>query len=169
MDMDKDGVADAEDFCPGTPKGIKVDGKGCPIDSDADGVPDYLDKEPKSKNGLPVDVNGVELTKARMAQMQKEHEGVAELHSRALSESFNKKPSAAFMKEIEEMQVELRKNPNAKTSATKIPYDLRVADWNKDSFISSDEIAKTIDAFFDGSINFSAEQIHRLIDFFFEQ
>ena len=169
MDLDKDGVADADDFCPGTPKEIKVDGKGCPLDGDADGVPDFLDKEPHSKNGLPVDINGVELTKARMAQIQKQHDGAAELHSRALSESFNKKPSASFMKEVEEMQKELRKNPDAKTSAAKIPYDLRVADWNKDGFISSDEIAKTIDAFFDGSITINAEQIHRLIDFFFEQ
>ena len=169
MDSDKDGIPDVEDNCPGTPKGVKVDGKGCPIDSDADGVPDYLDKEPHSKNGLPVDVNGVELTKARMAEMMKQQTALAESHDRALSQSFNKKPSAAFMKEVEEMELERRKNPQAKSTSAKIPYDLRVADWNKDGFISSDEIAKTIDAFFDGSITFNAEQIHRLIDFFFEQ
>jgi hypothetical protein len=169
-DSDKDGIPDENDLCAGTPKGVKTDSKGCPLDADADGVPDYRDKEPHSKNGLAVDVNGVELTKERMAQLQKEQNAAAELHSRAqLSENFNKKPSAEFMKLVEEMQLELRKNPEAKTPATVIPYDLRVADWNKDGFIASDEIAKTIDAFFDGSINFSAEQIHRLIDFFFEQ
>lgn len=168
-DTDMDGIADVNDLCPNNPQGVKVDGKGCPIDSDADGIPDYADKEPRSKGGLPVDVDGVELTKERLAQLQEEQNAPAELRSRALSESFNKKPSAEFMKEVEAMQLELRKKPEAKTNDTAIPYDLRVADWNKDGFIASDEIAKTIDAFFDGSITFSAEQINRLIDFFFEQ
>lgn len=30
LDMDADGVRDAEDLCPETPKGVKTDGKGCP-------------------------------------------------------------------------------------------------------------------------------------------
>lgn len=169
-DSDKDGIIDIDDHCANTPKGIKVDGKGCPLDGDADGVPDYLDKEPNSKGGLPVDVNGVELTKARLAEMQKSSKSVtAASRNEALSDAFNKKPSAEFLKQIEEMQKELRNNPDVKTSASNIPADLRVADWNKDGFITSAEIAKTIDAFFDGSISFTAVQIHRLIDFFFEQ
>jgi hypothetical protein len=168
-DTDKDGIPDVNDLCPNNPKGIKVDGRGCPIDSDADGVPDYLDKEPNSKGGLPVDINGVELTKQRMAEMQKASNAKAAMRKEAISEAFNKKPSAEFMKQVEEMQMELRKDPNAKPSTSKIPHDLQIADWNKDGFIASDEIAKTIDAFFDGTIMFNAEQIHRLIDFFFEQ
>jgi len=168
-DTDGDGIADVNDLCPNNPMPVKVDGKGCPIDSDADGVPDYTDKQTNSKSGLPVDVNGVELTKERLAQMQKEHNVKAALHSETLSEKFNQKPSAAFLKEIEDMALDMKKNPDYKPSNTPIPYDLRIADWNKDDFISSDEIAKTIDAFFDGTIIFSAEQINRLIDFFFEQ
>ena len=169
MDTDKDGIADNDDLCPNNPMGVKVDGKGCPIDSDADGIPDYADKEPRSKGGLPVDEHGTELTKERLAQLQKQNNITAASRKDALNESFNKKPSAEFLKQIEEMALELRKNPTNNTSGTTIPYDLRVADWNKDGFVTSDEIAKTIDAYFDGSINFSAEQIHRLIDFFFEQ
>lgn len=42
-DSDKDGVLDHWDMCPGTPKGVRVDTLGCPIDSDGDGVPDYMD------------------------------------------------------------------------------------------------------------------------------
>ncbi len=170
-DGDKDGVMDVNDQCPGTPKEAKVDAKGCPIDSDSDGVPDYMDKEPKSKSGVRVDANGVELTKARMAEMQKQNNdpNSAALHKYANSSEFNQKPSAEFMKQIEEMEKERRKNPENKTPSIVIPYDLRVADWNKDGFITSDEIAKTIDSFFDGSITFSAAQINRLIDFFFEQ
>jgi outer membrane protein OmpA-like peptidoglycan-associated protein len=46
------------DKCPDSPKGVKVDEKGCPVDSDGDGVPDYLDKCPtvagqKDNNGCP--------------------------------------------------------------------------------------------------------------------
>ncbi len=178
MDSDKDGTPDAEDFCPGTPKGIKVDGKGCPIDSDADGIPDYLDKEPNSLSNSFIDANGVAMDDSTIARNYRIWSDSTNQH--ALSESFNKKPSAAFMKEIEEMQKEMRKNlalnpdrigaksqiPNPKSL---IPFDLRIADWNKDNFISSDEIMKTIDAFFDGSITINAEQINRLVDFFFEQ
>ena len=42
-DKDKDGVWDKIDMCPNTPKGVKVDERGCPLDEDQDGVPDYLD------------------------------------------------------------------------------------------------------------------------------
>lgn len=39
-DSDGDGVPDDKDACPNTPKGIKVDEKGCPVDSDGDGLND---------------------------------------------------------------------------------------------------------------------------------
>jgi hypothetical protein len=168
-DSDKDGVLDANDLCPGTPKDVKIDAKGCPIDSDGDGVADYLDKEPHSKTAVAVDANGVELTKARMKELSKASNGAATLRKDALSTNFNQKPSAEFMKQVEEMQKENRKSPDINNSKGNIPYDLRIADWNKDGFISPDEIAKTIDSFFDGTITFSAAQINRLIDFFFEQ
>jgi OOP family OmpA-OmpF porin len=45
-DEDGDGVADRDDKCSGTPPGIAVDKKGCPLDRDADGVADYQDDCP---------------------------------------------------------------------------------------------------------------------------
>ena len=39
-DSDGDGVIDDLDQCPGTPAGVAVDAKGCPLDSDGDGVYD---------------------------------------------------------------------------------------------------------------------------------
>jgi OOP family OmpA-OmpF porin len=45
-DGDKDGVSDKKDKCTGTPKGVKVDANGCPLDSDGDGVVDYQDMCP---------------------------------------------------------------------------------------------------------------------------
>lgn len=64
-DTDGDGVPNADDACPGTQAGVKVDEFGCPLDADKDGVPDYLDKcanTPKEakvdKNGCPLDTDG---------------------------------------------------------------------------------------------------------------
>lgn len=45
-DEDKDGVADKRDACLGTPPGVAVDVKGCPLDRDADGIADYIDDCP---------------------------------------------------------------------------------------------------------------------------
>jgi OmpA-OmpF porin, OOP family len=57
-DDDGDGVPNAKDKCPDTPKGVQVYSDGCPIDLDQDGVPDYLDKCPNTPPGSPVDANG---------------------------------------------------------------------------------------------------------------
>jgi OOP family OmpA-OmpF porin len=58
LDSDRDGVSDNQDKCPGTPEGVKVDADGCPLDSDGDGVPDYLDKCPGTPVGVTVDKAG---------------------------------------------------------------------------------------------------------------
>jgi OOP family OmpA-OmpF porin len=60
-DDDGDGVRNALDKCPDTPKGVKVDSDGCPIDSDGDGVPDYLDECPDTPTGTKVDAKGCPL------------------------------------------------------------------------------------------------------------
>jgi outer membrane protein OmpA-like peptidoglycan-associated protein len=57
-DADGDGVADKDDKCPDTPKGVKVDIDGCPLDSDKDGVHDGIDKCPDTPAGVVVDKDG---------------------------------------------------------------------------------------------------------------
>jgi outer membrane protein OmpA-like peptidoglycan-associated protein len=57
-DADGDGVADKDDKCPDTPKGVKVDVNGCPLDQDKDGVIDSLDKSPDTPDGIDVDKDG---------------------------------------------------------------------------------------------------------------
>jgi len=57
-DSDGDGVIDALDKCPNTPKGVSVDKVGCPLDSDGDGVLDNLDQCPDTPAGVSVDVYG---------------------------------------------------------------------------------------------------------------
>ncbi|MBF0423553.1 MAG: OmpA family protein [Magnetococcales bacterium] len=76
-DSDGDGVPDGADQCPDTPKGTKVDSKGCPVkepepvpvargiepdpDSDGDGVPDKRDQCPNTPRGTKVDSRGCPL------------------------------------------------------------------------------------------------------------
>jgi len=57
-DADSDGIVDSQDKCPATPKGVKVDTSGCPLDADGDGVPDYQDKCPGTDAKLKVDTTG---------------------------------------------------------------------------------------------------------------
>ncbi|WP_025732990.1 OmpA family protein [Carnimonas nigrificans] len=63
-DSDGDGVPDSIDECPGTPAGVAVDAKGCPLDSDGDGVPDYLDECPGTPAGTEVDAQGCPVEQA---------------------------------------------------------------------------------------------------------
>ena len=57
-DADQDGVADADDKCPDTQRGLQVDANGCPLDADQDGVLGAADACPNSPYGEPVDETG---------------------------------------------------------------------------------------------------------------
>jgi len=61
IDSDEDGVIDADDACPNTPAGIRVDEFGCPLDTDNDGVPDYLDDCPGTPKNVKVNEFGCPL------------------------------------------------------------------------------------------------------------
>jgi OOP family OmpA-OmpF porin len=58
LDQDGDGVYDDQDRCPGTPQGVAVDARGCPLDTDGDGVYDYQDDCPGTPQGVSVDARG---------------------------------------------------------------------------------------------------------------
>ncbi|MCW3070115.1 MAG: hypothetical protein JWO44_5 [Bacteroidetes bacterium] len=66
-DFDKDGVPDAKDSCQGTPAGVPVDAKGCPLDDDEDGVPNNQDDELSTPKGTLVDTRGVSLNDSTLA------------------------------------------------------------------------------------------------------
>ncbi|MEE2931369.1 MAG: SPOR domain-containing protein [Bacteroidota bacterium] len=68
-DSDGDKVLDVNDYCPQTPKGVKVNEYGCPIDSDNDGIADYIDKEKNTPKGVIVDEYGVKLTEDKYFSM----------------------------------------------------------------------------------------------------
>ncbi len=161
-DTDGDGVKDFDDRCFGTPKGVKVDGKGCPEDKDDDGVFDYMDKELTTKKGAKVDGAGVTINEDAMAKRQLMWDSL----STERSEGFNNAPSLEYLKKVEE-QAKLNKGKSG--TASKIPAEYLPADYNSDGYISAAEITKAIDGFFEGESSFTVEKINKLIDYFFEQ
>ena len=66
-DQDGDGVNDFLDSCQGTPAGVPVDVKGCPLDDDIDEVPNYKDVELATRVDAFVDEKGLELTDSVIA------------------------------------------------------------------------------------------------------
>ena len=73
-DADKDGVVDAQDRCPGTPMGTRVDANGCEMvmDADKDGVVDARDQCPGTSAGARVDENGcyIVITETKETQLR---------------------------------------------------------------------------------------------------
>lgn len=61
LDTDGDGVYDGIDTCAGTPAGVAVDAYGCPLDTDGDGVWDSWDECPGTPQGVLVDDQGCAL------------------------------------------------------------------------------------------------------------
>ncbi len=61
-DEDADGVLDFDDFCHGTPAGVKVDAKGCGLDGDMDWIPDHRDDELPTPTGKLANTRGVGIT-----------------------------------------------------------------------------------------------------------
>ena len=163
-DSDGDGVKDLDDKCFGTPKGVKVNGSGCPDDKDEDGIYDYMDKELSSKKGAIVDGNGVAIDESAVARRQLEWDSL----STERSEGFNNAPSLTYLKEVE-AKAKAKENGVKPGSTSKLPAEFQPADYNKDGYISAAEITQTIDAFFEGESAFNVEKINKLIDFFFEQ
>ncbi|MDF2447563.1 MAG: hypothetical protein K0R26_67 [Bacteroidota bacterium] len=161
-DTDGDGVKDLLDKCLGTPKGVKVDGKGCPDDKDEDGVYDYMDKELTSKKGALVDGDGVTIDQEALARRQLAWDSL----STERSEGFNAAPSMSYLQDIE---AKTKEHKVKSGKASSIPADLAEADYDKDGIISAAEITKTIDGFFEGMNSFNVDKINKLIDFFFEQ
>ncbi|MES2593385.1 MAG: hypothetical protein V4608_15995 [Bacteroidota bacterium] len=159
LDTDEDGIKDGDDVCPGTPKGVKITPNGCPEDGDQDGVADYLDKEPLTKPGAMVDAKGVTLTEKMIADKQTAFNAQATERSNL----FNENPSLKYLKDVESKFTKTKKGSGS------LPIGLRPADANKDNYISTDEIAKAIDSFFEGDSDFTVEKLNDLIDFFFEQ
>jgi OmpA-OmpF porin, OOP family len=71
-DADGDGVVDAQDRCPGTPAGTRVDANGCEMitDTDGDGVVDASDQCPGTSAGAKVDEKGCYIVLTEIKEVQ---------------------------------------------------------------------------------------------------
>ncbi|MFT7155855.1 MAG: hypothetical protein ACI8Q1_000858 [Parvicella sp.] len=163
-DQDGDGILDTDDFCQHTPKGVEIDGKGCPLDGDGDGIANYLDKEADTRSGAVVDEEGRELTEALLAARLAERSKMIEERTQVFSED----PSIAALNRISQ-NIEENAGSNKVGTTKGMPADLKEADGNGNGLISSQEISDAINGFFDGSNNFTVGKLHELIDYFFEQ
>jgi predicted DNA-binding WGR domain protein len=166
-DSDTDGINDLLDVCPGTPKGVKVDAKGCPLDADGDGIPDYLDKEPNSKKGAVVDQSGVTINYKEVATKNKQDLKTFARNdsiSDALNKYFNNRPRKDVLDSLEKNRVTIHK-----TTGKQLPSEYMSVDKNHDGIISVAELTGAIDDFFSGGSDLTVDKLNKLIDFFFEQ
>ncbi len=153
-DEDGDGVVDTWDECTGTPLGVKVDSKGCPIDSDNDGIPDYRDDAPNSAKGAIVNLRGVTYTEEELI---------------ALSEPPNAIEADKLCDIFPSLCPGEKKVKKFKRSFAEMPAKFKPVDLNNDGYISIEEINIAIDKFFDMQTNLTIEDIYELNDYFFDQ
>lgn len=157
-DRDVDGVVDMNDLCPGTPEGTKVDARGCPLDKDKDGIPDYQDKEVESAKNTMVNDSGI--TVADSIFLARFNDSIVMNHD-IICKVY---PSLCDDKYVDSSA----KNEGNAKSAAKLPMPYSEADMNNDGVITTDEIYKVIDRIFDDAINVNVNDVHKIIDYFFE-
>ena len=151
LDEDGDGVDDFNDECPGTPKDVKVNQFGCPMDTDKDGVPDYLDKEQNTPLGKIVSASGIQLTDKQIIKLLYNPDAVKHSDTRVYSSTSEAQSGSSV-------------------DATKgIPAKYKFVDTDNDNYISHEELQKAIDDIFEGTSTLSPADINGLQDFFFEQ
>ena len=149
-DQDMDGVFDRLDECPDTPVGVAVDSLGCPFDIDGDGINDFMDDEPNTPSGSIVDDSGVQVTPDVLAQMFESPTAVRREDAQAIPVAPIWTRSISFTPGV-------------------IPTKFKDVDKDVDGFVSFQELMKAIEAFFDGTLSMSVEDIYELNSFFFSQ
>ena len=171
-DSDGDGVIDIDDRCNDTQMDIKVDRYGCPKDNDEDGIPDHLDYEINTNDTVAqIDSNGVAIPDSIVAL--KALDSIVTLRE----ELCLFYPS---MCQGDETDIKFgilnngyadRSLITARAERSKKPIEdiLKVCDTNGDGKITSKEIYESIDNYFDGKIDIELGDIHKLIDYYFEQ
>ena len=111
-DSDGDGVTDKDDKCPGTPKGWKVDAKGCPLDQDNDGVVDAEDDCPTVAG--PKDNKGCPIKEKTAEELEAERMKVAPVYFDTNKANYNTNEKA----KIDQLVGLLKENSNYKVNIT---------------------------------------------------
>lgn len=167
IDSDGDGVRDANDDCPNTPTGVKVNGSGCPdnTDTDKDGVPDYADKEPATPAGAVVDSNGKQVPDT---QLQRMADDTIAVPRDAIQNFPGSLPEPVKINKGMNDGSSIDMNPVKAPVKVELPARFKPADYDKSGQVDNKEVARVIDEFFDGSTAFDVDSIYELIDFYFD-
>ena len=172
-DTDADGVLDIDDKCNDTEDNVQVDRNGCPEDKDKDGIPDHMDDEINTdKNAAQIDTNGVAISDSTIAR-----EALDSLNFTLREELCIYYPSMCQGDESDIKHGILNNGRadksliSARAEKSKKPIEdiLKICDTNADGKITSEEIYESIDNYFDGKVPLELGDIHKLIDFYFEQ
>ena len=172
IDSDGDGIKDIDDMCNDTQTDIEVDRHGCPKDNDEDGIPDHLDYEDDTHDTIAqIDSNGVAV-----------HDSIVAMNALDSVVTLREELCLFYpsMCQGDESDIKFgilnngyadRSLITARAERSKKPIEeiKKVCDTNKDGKITSKEIYESIDNYFDGKIDIELGDIHKLIDYYFEQ
>lgn len=172
IDSDSDGVFDIDDRCNETQPDIKVDRYGCPKDNDEDGIPDHLDYEKNTNDTVAeIDSNGVAVPDSMFAIRVLDSIVTLRQELCLFYPSMCQGDETDIKFSILNNGYADRSLITARAERSKKPIEdiIKVCDTNKDSKITSKEIYESIDNYFDGKIDIELGDIHKLIDYYFEQ
>lgn len=171
-DSDADGILDIDDKCQFTDEGIKVDKHGCPLDDDHDGIPNHLDQDNKTKkSALEVDTNGVAVPDSLIAREAIDtvvtlRDELCQFYpSMCQGEESDIEFQLLNVGKADKSLISSRVEPSKKS----IEEIIKLCDINGNGRITSKEIYESIDNYFDGKVDLALGDIHKLIDYFFEQ
>ena len=171
-DSDADGVLDIDDWCQETDQDVKVDKHGCPEDKDNDGISDDKDQDSDTeKTALKIDSSGVAIPDSIVAKEALDTIVSIREELCAYYPSICQGDETDIIYQLLNSGKADKSLLSAKVEVSKRPIDeIKVqADINKDGKIHAKEIYETIDLFFDGKVDLTLGDIHKLIDYFFEQ
>ncbi|MAW66055.1 MAG: hypothetical protein CMD18_07670 [Flavobacteriales bacterium] len=172
IDSDSDGIFDIDDKCNDTEPDIKVDRHGCPKDNDEDGIPDHLDYEDNTNDTVAqIDSNGVAIPDSIFAIRVLDSIVTLRQELCLFYPSMCQGDETDIKFSILNNGYADRSLISARAERSKKPIEdiIKICDNNKDGKITSKEIYESIDNYFDGKIDIELGDIHKLIDYYFEQ
>ena len=171
-DTDADGVLDIDDKCNDTGEGIEVDKHGCPQDKDEDGIPDHLDQEINTdKEIAKIDSNGVGIADSLVAKEASDTIVTLREELCQFYPSMCQGDESDIIFQLLNSGKADRSLISSKVESSKKPIEeiIKLCDIDGNGKVSSKEIYQSIDNYFDGKVDLVLGDIHKLIDYYFEQ
>lgn len=171
-DTDADGVLDIDDKCNDTGEGIEVDKHGCPQDKDEDGIPDHLDQEVDTDKAIAeIDSNGVGIADSLVAKEAADTVVTLREELCQFYPSMCQGDESDIVFQLLNVGKADKSLISSKVESSKKPIEeiMKICDIDGNGKVSSKEIYQSIDNYFDGKVDLVLGDIHKLIDYYFEQ